>query len=60
MVEVGLVISKIVIASALAYAIFVAIFCPCSRLLSCHLAFFYVPIAIAVVVAVCFNGLACW
>lgn len=54
------VVAKVVIVSALLYAAFVTVFCPCSTLLACHIGFFYAAIAVAVAVAVFFNGYHCW
>ena len=56
----GTIVAKIVIVTALGYAIFVVAFCPCKVLLACHLPFFYVAILIAVLVAIFFNGLKFW
>lgn len=56
----GNIASKVIIVVALGYAIFVVAFCPCKQLLSCHLAFFYTAIAIALVVAIFWNGLRMW
>lgn len=46
------IVSKIVIATALAYAIFIVVTCPCSPVLACHVPLFFLAIAVAVVVAV--------
>lgn len=50
------IVAKVVIVAALLYAAFVAVFCPCSTLLSCHIGFFYAAIAVAVATAIFFNG----
>ena len=49
--------SKVIVVVALGYAIFVVAFCPCETLLACHVVYFYVAIAIAVVVCIFWNGL---
>lgn len=54
------IVSKVVIVVALAYAIFVVAWCPCQTLLSCHIVFFWVALAVAIVVAVFWNGLKCY
>ena len=54
------IVSKVIVVIALGYAIFVVAFCPCGVLLACHIPFFFVAIAIAVVVCIFWNGLRCW
>lgn len=50
------VIGKLIAGSALLFAAFLVILCPCEKVVRCHIGWFYGALIVAIVVAVYFNG----
>lgn len=49
-------LGKVVMSLLLLYLLYIAVYCPCSTLYSCHLTNIYLSLLAVVVVLVYFNG----